>query len=222
MRILGIVKRKGGVGATTLAVHLAVESERRGAAACIVDLDPQRSASVWADARQQLTPPVAGVDVGQLGTVLDAAREDGVALAILDSPPALDRVSASIARAADLLLIPVQPSALDIAATAPAVELARAVDVRAVLVLSRCPSRSRDVEEARAALTAYELPIYPGVVSDRTAFRRSITAGEAVSESEPHGKAAAEIKELMDYLVDLLTPSQHTRPPRAVARRYRP
>ncbi len=91
MHTLGIVKRKGGVGATTLAVHLAVESERRGAAACIVDLDPQRSATVWADARQQLTPPVAGVDVGQLGAVLDAARGDGVTLAILDSPPALDR-----------------------------------------------------------------------------------------------------------------------------------
>lgn len=208
MRTLGIVKRKGGVGATTLAVHLAVESERRGEASCIVDLDPQRSATVWADARQQLTPPVAGVDVGQLTTVLQAAAEDGVALAILDSPPALDRVSASIARAADLLLIPVQPSALDIAATAPAVELARAVGVPAVLVLSRCPIRSRDVEEARTALAAYELPIYPGVVSDRTAFRRSIAAGEAVSESEPHGKAAAEIAELMSYLVDLLTSSQ--------------
>jgi len=208
MHTLGIVKRKGGVGATTLAVHLAVESERRGAAACIVDLDPQRSATVWAEARQQLTPPVAGVDVGQLGAVLEAAREDEVSLAILDSPPALDRVSASIARSADLLLIPVQPSALDIAATTPAVELVRAVGVPAVLVLSRCPSRSRDVEEARAALAAYELPIYPGVVTDRTAFRRSIAAGQAVSESEPQGKAAAEIEELMDYLVGMLT-NQH-------------
>ena len=218
MHTLGIVKRKGGVGATTLAVHLAVESERRGAAACIVDLDPQRSATVWADARHQLTPPVAGVDVGQLGAVLDAAREDGVALAILDSPPALDRVTASIARSADLLLIPVQPSALDIAATAPAVELARAVSVPAVLVLSRCPSRSRDVDEARAALAAYELPIYPGVVTDRTAFRRSIAAGQAVSESEPHGKASAEIEELMNYLVGMLIPPQARRPRAAAVR----
>lgn len=218
MHTLGIVKRKGGVGATTLAVHLAVESERRGASACIVDLDPQRSATVWADARQQLTPPVAGVDVGQLGAVLDAAREDGVALAILDSPPALDRVSASIARSADLLVIPVQPSALDIAATTPAVELARAVGVPAVLVLSRCPSRSRDVEEARTALATYELPIYPGVVTDRTAFRRSIAAGQAVSESEPHGKASAEIEELMEYLVNMLTDPQ-TRQPRMAAAR---
>lgn len=218
MHTLGIVKRKGGVGATTLAVHLAVESERRGASACIVDLDPQRSATVWADARQQLTPPVAGIDVGQLGAVLDAARGDGVALAILDSPPALDRVSASIARSADLLLVPVQPSALDIAATAPAVELARAVGVPAVLVLSRCPSRSRDVEEARAALAAYDLPLYPGVVTDRTAFRRSIAAGQAVSESEPHGKASVEIEELMNYLVGMLTHSQ-VKPPRAAAAR---
>ena len=218
MHTLGIVKRKGGVGATTLAVHLAVESERRGASACIVDLDPQRSATVWADARQQLTPPVAGVDVGQLGAVLDAARGDGVALAILDSPPALDRVSASIARSADLLLIPVQPSALDIAATTPAVELARAVGVPAVLVLSRCPSRSRDVEEARAALAAYDLPLYPGVITDRTAFRRSIAAGQAVSESEPHGKASVEIEELMDYLIGMLTHSQAKRPRAAAAR----
>ncbi len=218
MHTLGIVKRKGGVGATTLAVHLAVASERRGAAACIVDLDPQRSATVWADARQQLTPPVAGVDVGQLGAVLEAAREDGVALAILDSPPALDRVTASIARAADLLVIPVQPSALDIAATAPAVELARAVGVPAVLVLSRCPSRSRDVEDARAALAAYALPIYPGVITDRTAFRRSIAAGQAVSESEPQGKASAEIEELMNYIVGLLTNSHAPQPSVSAAR----
>ena len=208
MHTLGIVKRKGGVGATTLAVHLAVESERRGAASCIVDLDPQRSASVWAEARRQLTPPVAGVDVGQLDAVLEAARSDGVELAILDSPPALDRVSASIARVADLLLIPVQPSALDIAATAPAVDLARAVGVPAVLVLSRCPSRSRDVDEARAALAAYQLPLYPGIITDRTAFRRSIASGQAVSESEPQGKASAEIEELMNYLVGMLIHQQ--------------
>ena len=220
MHTLGIVKRKGGVGATTLAVHLAVESERRGAASCIVDLDPQRSASVWADARQQLTPPVAGVDIGQLGSVLDAARADGVTLAILDSPPALDRVSASIARSADLLLIPVQPSALDIAATAPAVDLARAVGVPAVLVLSRCPSRSRDVDEARTALSTYEVPLYPGVVTDRTAFRRSIASGQAVSESEPHGKASAEIEELMNYLANMLAHQQpRTSEPATAGRR---
>ena len=219
MRTLGMVKRKGGVGATTLAVHLAVESERRGAAACIVDLDPQRSACVWADARQQLTPPVAGVDVGQLPAVLEAARGDGVALAILDSPPALDRVTATIARAADLLLIPVQPSALDIAATAPAVDLARSVGVPAALVLSRCPSRSRDVEEAREALAAYGVPIYPGLITDRTAFRRSVATGQAVSESEPHGKASAEVQQLMDYVVSLLTNQQgSTSPERRAAR----
>lgn len=105
-------------------------------------------------------------------------------------------------------MISVQLSALDIAATAPAVDLARAVGVPAVLVLSRCPSRSRDVEEARDALAAYDLPLYPGVITDRTAFRRSIASGQAVSESEPHGKASAEIGEQMNCLVSVLTKQQ--------------
>src|SRR5580765_7894771 len=49
MKTIAILSQKGGTGKTTLALHLAVEAERSGAATLIVDLDPQASASSWSD-----------------------------------------------------------------------------------------------------------------------------------------------------------------------------
>ena len=58
MKTLAILSRKGGTGKTTLAVHLAVAAEKAGLTTAVIDLDPQASATKWADTRDVDSPVV--------------------------------------------------------------------------------------------------------------------------------------------------------------------
>jgi len=200
MKVLAFLSQKGGAGKTTLAVHTAVAAYEAGEAAVLIDTDPQRSASVWGDARQGAAPIVATASVSELDRVLKAAVDDGMALAIIDAAPHAAPEAARIARVADLVVIPCRPTAFDLAAVEAAVRIARAARVRAVFVLSACPFRAPEIAETRAALEGYDLPVAPVEITDRRAFARAVASGRAVTEFEGDGKAAAEIRALWSWL----------------------
>lgn len=200
MKVLAFLSQKGGAGKTTLAVHTAVAAHEAGVAAVLIDTDPQRSASVWGDARQGAAPIVATASVSELERVLKAALGDGMALAIVDAAPHAAPEAAKIARAADLVVIPCRPTAFDLAAVEAAVRIIRAANAKAVFVLSACPSRAPEVAETREALRGYGLPVAPVEITDRRAFARAVASGRAVTEFEGDGKAAAEIRALWAWL----------------------
>ena len=58
MRTIALISQKGGVGKTTLAIHLATAFEAEGLRTLLVDLDPQTSAAEWKDARTAERPYV--------------------------------------------------------------------------------------------------------------------------------------------------------------------
>jgi chromosome partitioning protein len=107
MAILTIASQKGGAGKTTLAAHLAVEAESRGAGpVAIVDTDPQGSLADWWNQRATETPGFAAVEIGRLPAHMAALQRQRVNLVVIDTPPALlDTIRAAIA-VADLVLIP--------------------------------------------------------------------------------------------------------------------
>ena len=78
MKVIGLLSRKGGVGKTTLAVHLAVLAQQAGQRTLQVDLDPQRSATAWWRAREAETPALVETEPAELRGILDAARADGL------------------------------------------------------------------------------------------------------------------------------------------------
>jgi len=135
-----------------------------------------------------------------LGRVLDAAKQERMTLAIVDTAPHAAPDAGRIARAVDLVVIPVRPSAFDIAAVGSAVDIVRAAGVQAVFVLSACPFRSREIAETRAVLAEYGLPVAPVEIVDRRAFARAVATGRAVTEFEGDGKAAGEIRALWAWL----------------------
>lgn len=200
MKVLAFLSQKGGAGKTTLAVHTAVAAHEAGEAAVLIDTDPQRSASVWGNARQGVAPIVATAGVSELERVLKAALEDGLALAIVDAAPHAAPEAARIARAADLVVIPCRPTAFDLAAAEGAVRIVKAAKVKAVFVLSACPSRAPEVAETREALEGYGLLVAPVEITDRIAFARAVASGRAVTEFGGDGKAAAEIRALWAWL----------------------
>lgn len=200
MKSIAFLSQKGGSGKTTLAVHSAVAAQESGERVVLIDTDPQKSATVWSEARQSESPIVATVAASELEKVLKAAHQDKMSLAIVDTAPHTAPDAARIARTVDLIVIPCRPTAFDLAAVSNAVEIVRAAKKNAALVLSACPVRSPEIAETRQVLSEYGLPVCPYDITDRRAFSRAVATGRAVTEFEEEGKAAAEIRALWNWL----------------------
>lgn len=200
MKKIAFLSQKGGSGKTTLAVHSAVAAHEDGERVVVIDTDPQKSATVWGEARSQDAPIVATAAAAELLRVLDVAKEEFMTLAIVDTAPHAAPDATRIVRAVDLVVIPCRPTAFDIAAAGSAVDIVKAAGVPAVFVLSACPFRSPEIAETRAILAEYGLPIAPVEIIDRRAFARAVASGRAVTEFESEGKAAGEIRILWNWL----------------------
>jgi chromosome partitioning protein len=204
MHTIAILSQKGGAGKTTLAVHLAVEAEKSGFSTAIIDLDPQASATGWADSRQQETPSVVSTQASRLRQVLDVAKQEGAKLTIIDTAPHSEGAALAAAREADLILIPCRPAILDLRAISQSVDLARIAGKPAAIVLNAVPSRGTLAAEAVQAIESYGVNAAPFTFGQRAAFVHCLTAGMTAQEFEPAGKAAAEVAELFRWMLQEL------------------
>ena len=139
MKVIAILSQKGGAGKTTIALHLAVAAERDGRSAAIIDLDPQASATSWGDSREAETPAVVSAQAARLPQVLEAARDAGADLVVIDTAPHSESAALAAARAADLILIPCRPAILDLRAIGTTIDLAKLAGKPAAVVLNTIP-----------------------------------------------------------------------------------
>jgi chromosome partitioning protein len=206
MRTLAVASQKGGSGKTTLALHLAVIASQAGLRTILVDCDPQRSAAGWWHSRQATSPELVETEPARLRDLVPTAAADGADLLIIDTRPSVERDTLDVARAADFVLIPTRPSILDLRAIGATTEVVKATGTRAAVVLNACPPSnliSGDAtltREARRSLAAYGLPIAPAAITHRAALAHALIDGRAVTEFEPAGKAASELRKLWKWL----------------------
>jgi chromosome partitioning protein len=199
MRTISILSQKGGAGKTTLAINLAGAAEAEGLATVIIDLDPQASAKVWHDHRGKETPVVISAHAARLPEVLKTAAEHGAELCIIDTAPHSETAALAAAKAADLALIPCRPSYIDLKAISTSVDVVQMAKCPALFVLSCVRPGDKSLpDQAEQGLGIYEIPVAPVRISHRAAFVHSLTAGQTVSEYDPDGAAAAEIRELFN------------------------
>lgn len=209
--IVAVVNQKGGAGKTTIALNLAAALAAEGTRVLLIDADPQQTAQDWAAIRQ--TPPPFQV-IGLAKPVLHrdlpnlAADYDHV---IIDGAPRNYEVARSAIAAADLVLIPVQPSGADFWASRETVGLVKEVRgfkeaQRAMFVVSRKIGRTvlgRDIAEA---LAEFEIPILQAGTTQRVIYAEALTGGTTVIEQQPQGAAAAEIRSILSELREAATP----------------
>jgi chromosome partitioning protein len=202
--VLTIAQQKGGAGKTTLAAHLAVAFAAGGRQVALIDFDPQASLGDWFRLRQGLpqaagNPGFTAVAGWKAGPEVDRLKRSSD-LVIIDSPPHAETEARAAIRSADLVLVPVQPSPMDVWATGPTLELARAARVPVLIVLNRVPPRGRIVEQMRGRLAEDGLAVAATTVGNRISFAASLLEGRTAQETAPRSAAAQEIAALAEEI----------------------
>lgn len=201
MQTIALIAQKGGVGKTTLAIHLATAFAAEGKATLLLDLDPQSSATEWKDHRQAEAPAVLSIQPSRLSKVLEEAKAIETELVIIDTAPHSESTTLQAAQLADLVLIPCMPTIMDLRAMAKTVDLLKLVNKPAYAILNNAPHQGTISDEAASTITQqFGLEVSPVRFGDRVAFNRCMIHGQAAQEIEPGGKAAKEVAQLHQWV----------------------
>ncbi|WP_027135069.1 ParA family partition ATPase [Geminicoccus roseus] len=199
-RIVTIAQSKGGAGKTTLAVQLATAMLAAGEEVCVIDVDPQGSLSRWFEERQRRRDPadrLALVKTGgwRLGVELGRVVRD-FSTVVVDTPPHAGTELKATIREASLVLVPCQPSPLDVWASRPTLEIAAKEGRPIRFLMNRVPPRGRSIEEAQGALAQLGAVPLEAVLGNRQSYVAAMARGLGVLEHEPRGTAAQEVAQL--------------------------
>lgn len=206
--IIALLNQKGGVGKTTLAVHLAEVLSRLDKSVLLVDADPQGSALDWAANRPENPRfPVIGLPKPTLHRELPAIAKNHD-FVLIDGPPRVNELARAAIMASDVVLIPVQPSPFDVWAAKEIVDLLREAsafkeNLKSAFVINRKivnTAIGRDVVEA---LSSYPVPVLKASIGQRVAFAESAAQGLTVLHIDPSGPASQEVVSLAKELLEL-------------------
>jgi len=199
--IITLQNQKGGVGKTTLSLHLAHYFTTTGARVLVVDADPQGSARDWLQARDTPAPfTLVGLDRPTVHRDIENLLRD-YDVVVIDAPPRVTDIARSAILAADLVIIPVQPSPLDVWAAQDTVRLVNDAIVykealRSVFAINREIVNTAIGRDVSSALGETQVPVLSSHIAQRVAFAESLANGQTVFETKTDAKAVAEIRAL--------------------------
>ena len=204
MRVIVFASQKGGSGKTTLSGHVAVEAQRQGAGpVALIDTDPQGSLAKWWNVRKAPEPLFIQSVFSNLFQDLDRARDEGIRLVVIDTPPAVTRAISEVVSFADLVIAPTRPSPHDLRAVGPTVDIAEARGKPLVFVVNAATPKARITSEAAIALSQHGT-VAPVTIHHRVDFAASMIDGRTVMEIDPVCRSAQEISALWKYLEERL------------------
>lgn len=207
MFTIGLVQQKGGVGKTTIATNLSRTFQRRGNDVLLVDADPQGTTRDWAAKEGIETPVTVGVDRPVVHK--EIPKIDGYDMAIIDAVGKLEKMTVSVIKASDLVLVPIQPSAADLWAVGQIIDH---IETRrqmtegkpdARFLVSRSIGSSKMGEEVQEVLDQAPFGRLESGTNQRVAYARALGDGKSVHETSDQ-KAQSEISDIADELEQIL------------------
>ncbi|MFQ5621795.1 MAG: AAA family ATPase [Paracoccaceae bacterium] len=200
-KVIVFAQQKGGSGKTTVLAHLSRSLTDHGRSVQLVDLDPQRSLSQWASLVTD--PPMecveskawrAGSDIGEA-----AAGHD---LVLVDCPGHASPLLEAALRCADLVIVPCQPTGLDVRATSSVLEMAEKEGTGARVLLNRVPPRGRRAERCADDLRRSGARLLSSRLGNRVAYS-SVFLDDTPARLKPGTKAFWEIEALREEIEDI-------------------
>lgn len=204
-RVITVAQQKGGAGKTTLAAHLAVAWAAGKRRVAIVDTDPQGSLTQWYKVRASvLGEDGAGLTFATISGWRVRSEIDRLKhthdLIVVDSPPHTDAEARTAIRAADLVVIPLQPSPMDVWATSATIQICKQEKVPVKMVLNRVHPQAKLTE----AISGEMVGLSANRFGNRVIFAGALMHGLGVTEADSNSIAAEEVralaKEIMTYL----------------------
>lgn len=208
--IISVTSLKGGVGKSTIAQNLAVCMAHNGYKVCIADADTNQSSLRWSSLRSDELPtiPAFGTPEKTLSANIKQLAID-YEIVIIDGTPTLDKITSKIILLADLLLVPILPSGLDIWATEQFLEryedakIEKEKEIPAFMILNQYQSNITFNREVKEALTETSIQLFDSTLRPRTAYREVIIQGKGVLEYKDE-KAKAEFLDLYNEVINVM------------------
>lgn len=197
--VITVAQQKGGSGKTTLTANLAIWYATTGKSVAILDTDPQGSLGRWFMARREAKGD-AGIDFGTssawgVSYECEKLRRDHDYV-FVDTPPKIDADLRPALREADIVLLPIATSHVDLWATESVLELARRENRRVLAILNRVSPRAKLTGDVRRAMEKLEMERAETQLGNRVAYAEALGNGSAAFEKAKSGPAAQEIAAL--------------------------
>ena len=135
----------------------------------------------------------------RLPHVLDALKEAGCDLVILDCPAVHRDIAMDAANPSDFVLIPTRADVFDFRSMRQTVDLMKSIDQTCAVILNFVPPAGQEVEDAREGVKSLGINLCPVELHQRKAYARAQQQGMTAQETEPSSLAASEIKSLYAY-----------------------
>jgi chromosome partitioning protein len=195
MHVLGVLNGKGGVGKTTLTACLAVRAAADpGARVAVIDLDPANSYAEWYARRGAPDNPTLFRGVDRASDAVEALQQTSPYNYVLfDGPPNSVLVTEDAIRVSTLVLIPIRPSGLDIGSSRDTIQMCQDEGTPYLVVINgKGQHDGRLVEEARALLKSWKVPVAEQVIAHRVQMINAMTTGKTGPERDRDAKAEIE------------------------------
>ncbi len=205
--IIVVANSKGGVGKSTVAVHLAVWLKEQGHSVILADCDTQHSSSEWL---KEAEPDIRSESLGTPEEILDRLRElnQEADYVIADGPGSNSEISRALLLLADFAFVPCKASMLEVRALAQATKVLRQVQsIRngrpfATIILSMVGKHYRLTKDMKEAAESLEMVLADNMITQKQVYADAPGQGAVVWKLGPRGNTAGQ--EIKDLFTEIL------------------